>query len=169
VSSRSLRIAAAASVSLLVPLLVLERRMRATGGPGIIPFELAGPDRSEEVLRAWGPQGRGAARCSLLLDFPYLVAYTAVGLGLTARARDALARRGYPALAAMGPLVASAQIAAGASDAVENTALLVVIGRGGDRRLAALARDAARTKFLALLGGLLYGAAAVLAPTRTAS
>jgi hypothetical protein len=169
VSSPSLRIAAVASVSLLVPLSLLERRMRASGGPGIIPFELAGPDRSGEILRAWGPEGRRAARYSLLLDFPYLVAYTTLGVGLTSRAGAALARRGYPALAAMAPLVASAQIAAGACDAVENTALLVVVSRGGDRRFASLARDAARTKFVALLGGLLYGAATLLAPARATS
>jgi hypothetical protein len=150
---------AAATAGLTVPLLLLERRMRETGGPGIIPFELAGPERSAEILRRWGADGQRAARASLLLDFPYLVAYTTLNVRLASRARNAAP---FPHL---GRAVAAVQVAAGACDAVENAALLGVVGRGGDPRLASLARTAARAKFAGLIVGWLYGAAALLAAT----
>lgn len=69
-----------------MPLAVLDRRMQASGGPGIIPFELAGPTRSEAILHAWGNEGRRAARASLMLDFPFLLAYTTLS-SRAARAR----------------------------------------------------------------------------------
>ena len=71
-------------------MLVLERRMRSTGGPGIFGFELAGsPERAQQILEAWGPDGKSAARVSLLLDYPYLVSYAglqAAGCGMAAEA-----------------------------------------------------------------------------------
>jgi hypothetical protein len=157
---------AAAVATLLVPLSVLDLRMRATGGTGIIAFELAGPGRSEEILRAWGTEGRRAARASLLLDFPWLVAYTMLGVQLTERARDALTERGATALGAVAPAVKVAQVAAGACDAVENAALLGVVARGGDARLASIARSAARAKFAGLTAGWLYHAVAVVGRRR---
>ena len=143
---------AVATAALAVPLVILDRRMQATGGPGIIPFELAGPGRSDEVLATWGPDGRRAARASLVLDFPYLLAYTTLNVRLTERAGERLP--------AHRP-IAAVQIAAGACDAIENAALLAVVVRGGDARLAAVARTAARTKFAGLATGWLYGAAAL--------
>jgi hypothetical protein len=130
--------------------------MRTTGGPGIIPFELAGPRRSAEILRRWGAEGQRAARASLLLDFPYLVAYTTLNVRLTRRAGE---RGQLPGLA---PAVAAMQIAAGACDAVENAALLGVIARGGDARLATLARNSALAKFAGLVLGWVFGGAALV-------
>ncbi len=140
----------------MVPLVLLDRRMQATGGPGIIPFELSGPEGSTEILRRWGADGQRAARASLWLDFPYLLAYTTLNVRLTWRAR------GSGPLRRFGPGVAVLQIAAGACDAVENAALLGVVARGGDARLAAVARSAAQAKFAGLIVGWLYGAAALL-------
>jgi hypothetical protein len=136
--------------------------MQAAGGPGIIPFELAGPERSAEVLRRWGTEGQRAARASLVLDFPFLVAYTTLGIRLTRRASDRLRARPAPRLARLGPGVAAIQLAAGACDAVENTALLGVIARGGDPKLASVARRWARAKFAGLFAGWFYGGAALL-------
>ena len=40
-------------VGLLIPLLAAEREMKRTGGPGIIPFELAGtPESAERICNA---------------------------------------------------------------------------------------------------------------------
>jgi hypothetical protein len=159
-----------AQVALLVPLLELERRMRRTGGPGIIPFELAGtPRRARRIMETWGPEGQAAARVSLLLDYPFLVTYSGLQLAGCHAASGALRRRGAPALADAGPAIGAMQVAAGAFDAAENTALLGVLA-GRDDRLPALARACARAKF-ALLGiGWLYlglGAAGRLtAPAR---
>jgi hypothetical protein len=143
-----------------VPLAILDRRMQTAGGPGIIPFELAGPRRSAEILRRWGTDGQRAARASLILDFPFLVAYTTLGLRLTGQATDALGAR-WPRLARLGPAVAAVQVAAGALDAVENSALLGVVARGGDARLAALAQKSARAKFAGLLAGWVFGGVAL--------
>ena len=155
---RALRSFGLAEVALLAPLVALERRMKRTGGPGIIPFELAGsPERSRRIMETWGADGQRAARLSLLLDYPFLVSYSGAQVALCAAASDALASRGAGPLAAGGRLIAPAQIAAGAFDAVENAALLAILA-GRDGRLPALARGCARAKFAILYAGWLYGA-----------
>ena len=57
---------AAAAVGFAVYTLVMmifERQMRRTGGPGIIPFELAGnATRAEQIMNSWGYVGQRAAR-----------------------------------------------------------------------------------------------------------
>ena len=148
----------AGQILLLAPLVALERRMKRTGGPGIIPFELAGtPERSRWIMERWGPEGRSAARTSLLLDYPFLVTYSGFQLAACGAASDALRRRGANALAEAGRVIGPAQIAAGAFDAVENTALLGVLS-GRTERLPAVARAAARAKFALLRIGWLYAA-----------
>ena len=168
VSRPSLTAPAAATAGLLVPLAVLDRHMQSAGGVGMIPFELAGPDRSAEILRTWGAEGQRAARASLLLDFPFLVAYTALNVRLTERACDALTAQGASPLTTIARAVAAVQVVAGVCDAVENAALLSVITREGDARLSALARSASRAKFAGLIVGWLYSAAVVLALRRAA-
>ncbi len=138
--------------------------MQATGGTGIIPFELADSERSGQILRAWGADGQRAARASLLLDFPYLVSYTTLNVRLTGRAGAAYTSRGDERLRAMASLVKGVQVGAGVCDAVENAALLGVLARGGDARLASVARTAARAKFVGLITGWIYGGAALLRP-----
>jgi hypothetical protein len=91
-----------------------------------------------------------------VLDFPFLVAYTTLGVRLTRRAGK------NRSLGRAAGAVSAVQIGAGACDAVENTALLAVVARGGDARLASIARTAARTKFAGLATGWLYAAAALL-------
>jgi hypothetical protein len=152
----------AATLGLAVPLVILDRRLQTAGGTGIIPFELAGPDRSSEILRAWGADGQRAARASLLLDFPYLVSYTTLNVRLTDRASAVLTSEGDGVLRAMAPVVKGLHVTAGVCDAIENTALLGVVARGGDAGLASIARTAARVKFAALLIGWAHGGAALL-------
>jgi len=159
VNRNSLTVPACATLGLLVPLAILDRRMIAAGSSGIIRFELAGPDRGAEILRAWGVEGRRAATASLLLDFPFLVAYTTLSVRLTQRAGNLLSTTGARALADAAPMVMAVQVGAGVCDAFENTALLVVVARGGNRRMAELARRAARMKFAGLAAGWMYDAA----------
>lgn len=140
--------------------------MRRTGGPGIIPFELAGtPERSRLILERWGADGQSAARVSLLLDYPYLVSYAGLQAAICGAASDALREGGRTTLAAAGNLMAIAQWAAGAFDAVENAALLGVLAGRSDR-LPGLARTCACAKF-ALLGlGWSYAALGFLSHQR---
>ena len=157
-----------ANVALLIPLLECERRMRRTGGPGIIPFELAGPEHSQRVLDKWGPEGQRAARASLVLDYPYLVTYSGFLYFGCAAASDELSRHRADALARAGQVIAPGQIAAGAFDVVENTSLLAILsGRRG--RVPAIARVSAQMKLALMALGVLYGAlglASRLAPGR---
>jgi hypothetical protein len=137
--------------------------MMRTGGPGIIPFELAGTaELSRRIMDKWGPDGRSAARASLLLDYPFLVSYSGLQLAVRSAASDALHRRDAKVLAGAGRIIGGLQLAAGASDAAENTALLGILsGRMG--RLPALARAFARAKFALLTVGWLYGALGLVA------
>ena len=139
-------------------MLALERRMRRSGGPGIIAFELAGnSERAERIMSAWGDDGRRAARRSLQLDFGYMATYGA----LTALLVDYARRRpGHPAA------VCLSVVPAVAGDAVEGIALLKVLAGNNIDANARRARDAAIVKFVALAGALLYAAAAYL-PRRT--
>ena len=128
----------AATLATAVPMLELERRMKRAGGVGIIPLELAGtPERAQRILERWGDDGLRWARWSLVLDYPFLAAYTSFNVA----AHRALGS---------GRAMVAAQVAAGACDAVENAALLGYVTRR-DERLPAVARAFASVKF-ALLG-----------------
>jgi hypothetical protein len=134
----------------------LERRMRGTGGPGIIPFELAGtPERARRIIDIWGSDGRRAARRSLLLDYAFPPTYACLqALGCMATA-DRCRASGLRVLAAGGGPLAWSQLAAAGFDYVENTALLLILA-GRDGRAPALARRAALAKFALLFAGWSY-------------
>jgi hypothetical protein len=135
-------------------MLQLERRMRRSGGPGIIPFELAGnATRAEQIMSSWGNLGRRAARWSLWLDFGYMLTYGSLTLLLVDRARR---QRGHPS--ALQLLV----VPAVAADAVEGIALLHVLGGKNTAVNARRARTAAMVKFAvisAAIGYILVGIA----------
>jgi len=143
-------------VGLLIPLLAAEREMKRTGGPGIIPFELAGtPESAERIMQRWDEAGQAAARWSLILDYPFLVAYSSLQALACNAASDAMRRRRWDVLAAAGAPVAWGQLAAGGFDAIENAALLAILA-GGSRRLPAVARACATAKFSLLTAGWAY-------------
>jgi hypothetical protein len=133
-----------------------EREMRRQGATGIVGLELAGSAaRVDEILTAWGPAGRAAARRSLLIDFGVLASYGPAMAALCRRSARRLERQGSARPARLGPVMASGQILAAACDVAENTALLAVLaGRRG--RLPAIARASAAVKFSLLGAGALY-------------
>ena len=129
-------------------MLVLERRMRRTGGPGIIPFELAGnASRAEDMMTRWGGDGQRAARLSLWLDFGYMATYGTLTALLVDRARR---RRGHSA--ALPAIV----MVAVAGDAIEGVSLLQVLSRNRVGFYARCAQIAALTKFAVLAGAIGY-------------
>jgi hypothetical protein len=135
-------------VSYTTIMLVLERRMRQTGGPGIIPFELAGSaSRAEAIMTRWGSDGQRAARLSLWLDFGYMATYGTFTALLVDRARR---RRNHPA--ALPAMV----IVAVAADASEGVSLLKVLNRTRVANHSRRARIAALIKFTVLAGCLGY-------------
>ena len=145
---------AAATVAFVVYTLVMllvERRMRATGGPGIIPFELAGSaTRAEDIMTRWGSDGQRAARVSLWLDFGYMATYGTFTALLVDGARR---RRGHPAV------LPATVIIAVAADAIEGVSLLNVLRRTRIAVDARRAQIAALVKFAVLTGALGYVAA----------
>jgi pimeloyl-ACP methyl ester carboxylesterase len=135
-------------------LLALERPMWDAGGPGIVGFELAGSaGAARDILVEWGSSGRDAARLSLWLDFAFLVAYgTFVTLAAAALGRRAA--------------VVAAPLAA-ACDAVENVALLLVLGGRGGATAPVVAAVFAALKFV-LIGFALGSIAVALVARRPA-
>ena len=125
-----------------------------TRRPGIIAYELAGTaERVDTILEAWGSEGRAVARRNLILDFAFLFTYglflflAGRALGETLPKPAAFSR--FLSHGAHGCAWAGA--AAAALDALENTALLVMLGRGGSTLLSAMAYTAAALKFLLVL------------------
>ncbi|WP_139830206.1 hypothetical protein [Mycobacterium triplex] len=143
-----------AFVAYTAVMLVLERRMRATGGPGIIPFELAGTaSRAEAIMARWGADGQRAARISTWLDFGYMTTYGILAAQLVDRARR---RLGHPAAL---PAVVGVAVA---GDAIEGVSLLKVLSGSRIAENARRARIAARIKFAVLVVTLGYVAAGSL-------
>jgi hypothetical protein len=155
---RKILAATGAFVGYTAVMSILERRMRATGGPGIIPFELAGSGfRAEQIMAQWGRDGQRAARISTQLDFGYMTTYGTLVALLIARARR---RRGHPR-----SLTSLAMVAV-AGDAVEGVSLLKVLDRKDVDGYARRARTAALIKFAALAGALGYVVADAASPLR---
>jgi hypothetical protein len=146
---RALIVSGVVAFGLLGVLAALDARMHDAGGPGIIGFEVAGSqDAAREILSDWGRKGHDAARLSLWLDYPYLIA-NAIFLTLAVRAiRDGARRRGWATTAwAGGPIAALPSLAAG-FDALEDVGLLLALGGHGGNAAPLLALLFASTKFL---------------------
>ena len=137
-----------AFVAYTAVMLVLERRMRQAGGPGIIPFELAGnASRAEAIMARWGSDGQRAARLSMWLDFGYMTTYGSLLALLVERVRQ---RRGHPA--GLPAIV----IVAVAGDALEGVSLLKVLDGTRVGVYSRRARIAALIKFAVLALALGY-------------
>jgi hypothetical protein len=124
---------------------------------GIVELELARTAaKASDLYGQLGDGGRDAARESLYLDYPYLVLYglfyAAVCLVVAARA----AERGMPRLASLGAVLAAGAIAAAGCDAIENLALLRVLGGHTDQPWPGIAFAFAAVKFALLAAATLY-------------
>ncbi len=129
-------------------MLLVERVIRKTGGPGIIPFELAGSAaRAEDIMTSWGSDGRRAARLSLWLDFGYMLTYGALAVLLVDSTRR---RRDDP------PVLRMLAVGAVVGDAVEGISLLNVLNGADVGGNARRARLAALVKFALLALSISY-------------
>ena len=153
---RGLIVSGIATLLLLLAMSPADQRMKDTGGPGIIPFELTGgQDRADEILAEWGDEGQDAARESLWIDFGYLLAYgTFLTLALAA-VRDLARARGWRRLAAIGGVVVSFGALVAAFDALENVCLLLTLD-GAGAAFPLLATIFASLKFLFLAAAIAY-------------
>lgn len=154
---RGLWLLGLAAAGLFLVLVLVDRRIQESGGPGIIPFELAGStDRATEILDEWGEGGRDDARLSLWLDFPYLIAYGAFFSLAVIAVGDAVRRRGWDLYARPSAAIAVLPIVAAACDAVENVGLLLVLDGHADSPAPTVATAFAVAKFVTLGVAQLY-------------
>ncbi len=153
---RGLIASGVATVVLLLAMSPSDQRMKDTGGPGIVPFELSGSqDRADEIFAEWGEEGRDAARESLWIDFGFMLAYgTFLTLALL-MTRDLAGKRGWRRLAALGAIVVSFGALSAAFDALENICLLLTLGGAGGA-FPLLATIFAACKFVLLAAAIAY-------------
>ncbi len=144
-----------------------ENRMKDTGGPGMVPFELTGgQDRADEILAEWGEEGKDAARESLWIDFGFLLAYGAFLTFALAAVRDLARQRGWRRLAAIGAVAVSLGALVAAFDALENVCLLLTLG-GAGAVFPLLATIFASCKFVLLAAAIAYLLAGLVAWLRS--
>jgi len=145
-----------AAVALLLAMSPAEDRMQEAGGPGIVPFELAGSqDRADEIMGEWGEEGQDAARESLWIDFGFLLAYGALLTLALAAVRDLARERGWARLAKVGAVAVAFGALAAAFDALENICLLLTLD-GAGAAFPALATAFAACKFILLAAAIAY-------------
>ena len=150
-----------ATLVLLLAMSPAEERMQDSGGPGIVPFELAGgQDRADEILSEWGEDGQDAARESLWIDFGFLLAYGAFLTLALAAVRDLARERGWRRLAAIGGFVVPFGALGAAFDALENVCLLLTL-EGAGTAFPLLATIFAGCKFVFLAMAIAYLLAAL--------
>jgi hypothetical protein len=169
---RGLIVSGIATALLLLAMSPAESRMKDTGGPGMIPFELTGgQDRADEILAEWGEDGKDAARESLWIDFGFLLAYGAFLTLALAATRDLAVRRGWQRLGAIGRVAVSFGALAAAFDAIENACLLLTLdGAGAAFPLLATIFASLKFAFLALaIAYILAGFAIRLSRPRRAT
>lgn len=145
-----------ATVVLLLAMSPAENRMKDTGGPGMVPFELTGgQDRADEILAEWGEDGQDAAREQLWIDFGFLLAYgTFLSLALAA-VRDWARQRDWRRLAAIGVVAVWFGALCAGFDALENICLLLTLG-GAGAAFPLLATIFAACKFAFLAMAIAY-------------
>jgi hypothetical protein len=126
-------------------------------GVGIIEFEFTGTaDKAAQHYEDLGSDGRSAARTSLLIDYPYLVAYGLFLSGACVAVADRARRAGRSRLAALGPPLAWGALGAAACDAVENAALLLILDGHTGQPWPAIAFGFATVKFILAVSASLY-------------
>ncbi len=127
-------------------------RVPASSPLGIVSFELAKlPATAEFILAGWGDSGQNWALASLLLDFPFLVAYTALFVLLTAASRSDIKQ-----LFLIGFLMA------GFCDFIENLLLLFILQSAVLPQLTTGAYYFASLKFMLLFAGWAFLATRLL-------
>ena len=141
---------------LLLAMSPSDQRMKDTGGPGIVPLELAGSqDRADEIFDEWGEEGQDAARESLWIDFGFLLAYGTFLTLAAAATRDLARSRGWTRLAWIGAFVVPFGALGAAFDAFENICLLLTLDGAGSV-FPLLATIFASCKFILLAVVIVY-------------
>lgn len=126
-------------------------------GVDILDVEFMGTsaEAAEQVARL-GPLGVDAARTSIYLDFPFLVLYALALSAACCVVAMRAAERGLTDLEAIGSGVAWLAPAAAICDALENVAILQVLGGRIEQPWPAIAYGFAAVKFALLAMVVVY-------------
>jgi hypothetical protein len=136
-------------------------------GVGILELEFTGTaDKAAEHYEELGSEGRSAARTSLFLDYPYLIAYGLFLAGACVAVADRARRIGWERFAALGVPLAWGALAAAACDAVENAMLLVILAGHTGQPWPGLAFAFAAVKFALAASASVYALGGWLATLR---
>jgi hypothetical protein len=129
-SSRALKMLGLLGIALLALLTYLNAKMQAHDQAGLLSFEFARTgNAAAAMLSGWDASAERAARWAQWVDYAFLLVYAA-GLTIAVRAAaGASARGGATGVARAAPFVVAAVWVGAASDAVQNTALLLILGR----------------------------------------
>jgi hypothetical protein len=138
-----------ATVVFDIVLVVIDKRLEATGGPSILGLEFAGSqDRAAQIMSEWGDHGGYLARLSLWIDFGFMLSYGAFFTLAALATRDFGRERNLRLLARAGIATPIFATAAALFDAAENIAWLLVLGGHGGAFLPPFATTCASIKFL---------------------
>lgn len=169
-SRRKLTLAVFGAATVLftvVPYLLFEEPLQATGGPGIIGFEFAATHaRAAQIMAEWGAHGRHIARLSLSLDYAYMVSYGTFFAVAGFAIRDIARARRWRRRAVVGVVVPFFAIAAASFDATENVALLVTLAGLGGSLAPLLATACSTIKFTLITVAMLYALTGFAASVR---
>jgi len=104
------------------------RGMKAGGGKGIVALELAGTTkRADQIIKEWGDPGQKAARCSLLVDFAFIIGYGGVLTVASVATSNGLGERTWSGASEIALWLAMGALVAAALDVGENLALLAYL------------------------------------------
>jgi hypothetical protein len=138
-----------AMVAFDVALVVIDRRLQATGGPSILGLEFAGSEhRASEIVAEWGDHGRYLARLSLWIDFGFMLSYGTFFVLAALATRDFARESKLGFLATAGAATPWFAAAAALFDAAENIVWLFVVDGHGGRLAPPFATVCASLKFL---------------------
>ncbi|HEV7400821.1 MAG TPA: hypothetical protein VGN84_11205 [Solirubrobacterales bacterium] len=138
-----------AMVAFDIALLLIDRKLEASGGPSILGLEFAGSERrAAQIMGEWGSHGRYLARLSLWIDFGFMLSYGTFFTLAALATRDFARERGLRGLAIAGIATPFFAAAAALFDAAENIAWLLVLGGHGGSLAAPFATACASLKFL---------------------
>lgn len=123
---------------------------------GIADLELAGSlAKANDIFLHWGEENRPVVLASLILDFPFLLAYTLFFFYLTRLITEKLNPSSH-AIWRLSKAVGTGFILAGLCDILENMALFAVYFRTEDNAWTVIAFYCAAMKFIALGSGITY-------------
>jgi hypothetical protein len=146
-----------AMVAFDIALLLIDRRLQATGGASILGFEFAGSEQgATQIMAEWGEHGRDLARWSLWIDFGFMLSYGAFFTLAAIATRDFARERDLHLLGTAGVVTPIFAASAALFDAAENIALLIVLGGDGGSLAAPFAAVCASLKFLLIALAIAY-------------